>query len=156
MIPYNKKRSICVTHIHVHPDVVLFADVGNGDERVKGSVHRRSRCGTDKERYKTLQRHRQKGWFHTQEKKKSICGIYSCVMNAYLLFGFHYSPLKVSWNHFTTAKEKQDFVAVVAEILQWGSLLKVILKCVYGSYARNVLKERTKVKNFIRAKCLLY
>lgn len=51
-------------------------------------------------------------------KNKSICGIYSCVINAYLLFGFHYSPLKVSWNHFTTAKEKQDFVAVVAEILQ--------------------------------------
>lgn len=51
-------------------------------------------------------------------KNKSICGIYSCVINAYLLFGFHYSPLKVSWNHFTTAKEKQDFVAVVAKILQ--------------------------------------
>jgi len=33
----------------VHPDVVLFADVGDGDERVEGSVHGGSRRGADEE-----------------------------------------------------------------------------------------------------------
>lgn len=48
------------THVHVHPDAVLPADVRNGDEGVKGSVYRRTRCGAYKERYKTLERHKQK------------------------------------------------------------------------------------------------
>ncbi len=50
---------VCLTHIHMHPDVVLFADVRNGNERVKGSVHCCSSCCTHKERYETLQRHKQ-------------------------------------------------------------------------------------------------
>lgn len=38
----------------------------------------------------------------------SVCSIYSCYSCAsrYLLFRLQYSPLKVSWDHFTTAKER--------------------------------------------------
>lgn len=42
------------THIHMHPDVVLPADVGDGDEGVKGSVHRRPGGRAHKERHKAL------------------------------------------------------------------------------------------------------
>lgn len=42
------------THVHVHPDAVLPADVRNGDEGVEGSVHRRPSGGTHEERNKTL------------------------------------------------------------------------------------------------------
>lgn len=38
----------------MHPDVVLLADVGDGDEGVKGSVHRRPGGRTHKERHKAL------------------------------------------------------------------------------------------------------
>lgn len=51
------------THVHMHPDVVLFADVRNGDERVKGSVHCRSSSCTHKERNKTL---------HKQGRKMTV------------------------------------------------------------------------------------
>lgn len=52
-------QEVSFTHIHVHPDVVLFADVRDGDEGVKGSVHCCSSSCTYKERYKTLQKHRE-------------------------------------------------------------------------------------------------
>lgn len=43
------------THVHVHPDAVLPADVRNGDEGVEGSVDRRPSGGAHEERNKTLQ-----------------------------------------------------------------------------------------------------
>lgn len=43
----------------MHPDVVLFADVRDGNERVKGSVHCCSCSRTNKERYKTLHRNKE-------------------------------------------------------------------------------------------------
>lgn len=49
---------LCFTHIHMHPDVVLLADVGNGDEGVKCSVNCCPSCCTYKERYKTLRQHK--------------------------------------------------------------------------------------------------
>lgn len=42
------------THVHVHPDAVLPADVRNGDEGVEGSVHRRPGGGAHEERNKAL------------------------------------------------------------------------------------------------------
>lgn len=42
------------THVHVHPDAVLPADVGNGDEGVEGAVHRRPGGGAHEERNKAL------------------------------------------------------------------------------------------------------
>lgn len=48
------------THIHMHPDVVLFADVRNGNEGVKGSIHCCSGCCAYKEWYKALQGWRRK------------------------------------------------------------------------------------------------
>lgn len=56
--PPHPTQKVVVTHVHVHPDAVLFTDVRNGDERVKGSVHRCSGCRTDEERYETLQWHK--------------------------------------------------------------------------------------------------
>lgn len=47
------------THVHMHPDVVLFADIRDGNERVKGSVHRCAGSGAHKERHKALCKHKQ-------------------------------------------------------------------------------------------------
>lgn len=47
------------THIHVHPDVVLFANVRNGNEGVKSSVHCCPSSRTYEERYKTLHKSNQ-------------------------------------------------------------------------------------------------
>lgn len=108
------KSSTFATHIHVHPDVVLFADVRNGDERVKGSVHCCSSCCTHKERYKTLQSHKQAKQNTANMFSSSYLStvfIAALCASHYLLLGLHYSPLKVSWDHFTTAEEKQDLVA---------------------------------------------
>lgn len=58
--PSHHMQKVVLTHIHVHPDAVLFADVRNGDEGVKGSVHCCSGCCAYKERHKTLQRHKHK------------------------------------------------------------------------------------------------
>lgn len=59
MCVYGNKQKAWCTHVHVHPDVVLFADVWNGDERVKGSVHGCSSCRAHEERYETLRRHKE-------------------------------------------------------------------------------------------------
>lgn len=53
----KKIGPLALTHIHMHPDAVLFADVGNGDEGVEGPVHCRSSRRAHKERYETLRRH---------------------------------------------------------------------------------------------------
>lgn len=51
---------VCVTHVHVHPDVVLSADVRDGDEWVEGAVYCGTSGGAHKERHKTLQKNKQK------------------------------------------------------------------------------------------------
>lgn len=98
------------THIHMHPYVVLFADVRNGNEGVKGSIDCCSSCCAYKEWYKALQ-----GWRRETAVDTNVllnfhyhCCHFSCVSRCvcHLLFGLKYSPFKVSWHHFTTARKK--------------------------------------------------
>lgn len=44
------------TYIHVHPDLVLFANVSNSQEGIKSPIHSGSSCGAHKERNKSLQK----------------------------------------------------------------------------------------------------
>lgn len=47
------------TYIHVHPDFVFLADVGNSYERIKCPIHCCPSCGTHQERNKSLQESRE-------------------------------------------------------------------------------------------------
>lgn len=101
------------THIHMHPDVVLFADVRNGNEGVKGSIHCCSGCCAYKEWYKALQ-----GWRRETVDTSVLLNFshhhchFSCVSSCacHLLFGLKYSPLEVSWHHFTTARKEKNIL----------------------------------------------
>lgn len=79
-------------------------------------------------------------------KNKSICGIYSCVINAYLLFGFHYSPLKVSWNHFTTAKGKTRFCSCGCRNPAMRILIKGYLKVCLRVLGEKCTERKNKSK----------
>lgn len=90
------------THVHVHPDAVLPADVGNGDERVEGSVHRRPSGGAHEERNETLRGRRTKINPRGEVKPRPL----TSVTSSYLLLGLQDSPLKVGRDHFTAVKMK--------------------------------------------------
>ena len=50
----------CQTHVHVKPDIVLLADVRDGDERVESSVHCSTSGRTHEEWHKALHTHTQR------------------------------------------------------------------------------------------------
>lgn len=97
------------THVHVHPDVVLSADVGDGVERVEGAVHRRPCGGADEERDETL--HGEGGVGQTCKLGLLLVDLSGRRHVRHLLFGLQYSPLQVGWDQFAAVTNKQTSVA---------------------------------------------